>query len=83
MNTITDFKLTDNTHQMLFFLIVISLHHLPLITLHTNIVATNYSMTQVIISMAFYSQNGVPVSFQRLHDYPIFLLTESDKARPG
>ena len=37
INKITVFKLTDNTHQMLFFLIVVSLHHLPLIMPHTNI----------------------------------------------
>ena len=33
----TVFKLTDNTRQMLFFLIVISLHHLPLLTPQTHI----------------------------------------------
>ena len=42
INKITVFTLTDNTHQMLFVLNVISLQHLPLITPHTNIVATNY-----------------------------------------
>ena len=47
INKITVFKFTQNTHQMLFFLIVTSLHHLPLITPHTNIVATNYSMIQI------------------------------------
>ena len=33
---------------MLFFLIVVSLHHLLLITPHPNIVSTNYRMTQVV-----------------------------------
>ena len=36
-NKITVFKLTDNTHHMLFFLTFISLHHLPLIKPHKKI----------------------------------------------
>ena len=42
INKISVFKLIDNAYQMLFFLIVTSLHHLPIIMPHTHIVASSY-----------------------------------------